>query len=286
MTTRVTALYVLGYLAMGRGDWDVASAKLTEALRLGEEMDELQRISPPLWGLAEMALLRADHSTAVSLCQRGFRLSATVSDAAYLFPFLLTGVRALLASGDLAAAQQWHTDVAELLVKRGIPGTLPAVDHGAGLLQLAAGDVSTARVTLARAAAAWQQRQRFWEHSWALLDQAHCDIAGRRRSLALALADTARQQAVSAGATVVIAAADRLVSGVTDSPAPNPWEPLTAREFEIATLVATGLTNREIGIRLFVSPKTVSAHLEHIFAKLGAKGRAEIGVWASSVTPR
>ena len=53
VTTRITALYVLGYLAMGRGAWTQATAQLTEALALGESMHELQRISPPLWGLAE-----------------------------------------------------------------------------------------------------------------------------------------------------------------------------------------------------------------------------------------
>jgi DNA-binding CsgD family transcriptional regulator len=48
-------------------------------------------------------------------------------------------------------------------------------------------------------------------------------------------------------------------------------------------LVAAGLTNRQIAVELTVSPKTVSAHIEHILAKLGAARRAEIAVWAARV---
>ncbi|NEB06873.1 LuxR C-terminal-related transcriptional regulator, partial [Streptomyces sp. SID13726] len=40
-------------------------------------------------------------------------------------------------------------------------------------------------------------------------------------------------------------------------------------------LVAQGLTNRQIGERLFISAKTVSVHVSNVLAKLGASGRAE-----------
>jgi DNA-binding CsgD family transcriptional regulator len=58
---------------------------------------------------------------------------------------------------------------------------------------------------------------------------------------------------------------------------------LTIREFEVARKIAEGLTNAQIAGELFVSPKTVSAHVEHILAKLGAGRRAEIAAWVSSV---
>jgi non-specific serine/threonine protein kinase len=57
---------------------------------------------------------------------------------------------------------------------------------------------------------------------------------------------------------------------------------LTAREFEIARLVTEGQTNAEIGEELGIARKTVSAHLEHIFAKLGIGRRAEIAAWTAS----
>jgi DNA-binding NarL/FixJ family response regulator len=50
---------------------------------------------------------------------------------------------------------------------------------------------------------------------------------------------------------------------------------LTKREHEVLALMAEGLQHDEIGQRLFISPKTVSSHVEHILRKLGARGRAQ-----------
>jgi DNA-binding CsgD family transcriptional regulator len=50
---------------------------------------------------------------------------------------------------------------------------------------------------------------------------------------------------------------------------------LTEREEEVLGLVAQGLSNRQIGERLFISTKTVSVHVSNLLAKLGASGRAE-----------
>jgi DNA-binding CsgD family transcriptional regulator len=56
--------------------------------------------------------------------------------------------------------------------------------------------------------------------------------------------------------------------------------PLSSRELEVADLVATGLTNREIAERLFISTRTVESHVDHIKAKLGFGRRARIVAWA------
>jgi predicted ATPase/DNA-binding CsgD family transcriptional regulator len=53
---------------------------------------------------------------------------------------------------------------------------------------------------------------------------------------------------------------------------------LTAREHEIATLVAHGLSNRQIAEKLFISRRTVDAHVEHIFAKLGIASRVTLAI--------
>lgn len=50
---------------------------------------------------------------------------------------------------------------------------------------------------------------------------------------------------------------------------------LTDREEEVLTLVAQGLSNRQIGERLYISTKTVSVHVSNVLAKLGVSGRAE-----------
>jgi DNA-binding NarL/FixJ family response regulator len=59
---------------------------------------------------------------------------------------------------------------------------------------------------------------------------------------------------------------------------------LTAQDLQIAYLAAEGLSNREIGQKLFVSPRTVSTHLYRIYPKLGISARSQLAV-ALSETP-
>jgi len=58
--------------------------------------------------------------------------------------------------------------------------------------------------------------------------------------------------------------------------------PLASREVEVAKLVAEGLTNRQIGARLFISERTVATHVRNILNKLGFDSRAQIASWMSS----
>jgi DNA-binding NarL/FixJ family response regulator len=51
---------------------------------------------------------------------------------------------------------------------------------------------------------------------------------------------------------------------------------LTAQELQVARLAASGLSNREIGLQLLLSPRTVGAHLYRIFPKLGITSRAAL----------
>jgi DNA-binding CsgD family transcriptional regulator len=57
---------------------------------------------------------------------------------------------------------------------------------------------------------------------------------------------------------------------------PEARDQLTAQELQIAQLAADGLTNREIGHRLFLSHRTISTHLYRVFPKLGITSRAEL----------
>ncbi|MFD9359064.1 response regulator [Streptomyces sp. NPDC060031] len=67
-------------------------------------------------------------------------------------------------------------------------------------------------------------------------------------------------------------------------PVPEPRtaaeDPLTAREREIARLVARGLTNAEVGAELFISPGTAKTHVANIQAKLAVRNRVGIAAWA------
>ena len=56
---------------------------------------------------------------------------------------------------------------------------------------------------------------------------------------------------------------------------------LTAREIEVATLIAEGLTNASIATRLSVAPRTAEAHVENIRRKLQVRSRAQIAAWVT-----
>jgi DNA-binding NarL/FixJ family response regulator len=100
------------------------------------------------------------------------------------------------------------------------------------------------------------------------------------------------EQAVTEAEQIAVSGAEQIaVSG--EDPAPTPVAPaaipqpalqvsaadppagLTEREVEVLRLVARGLTNREVGERLFISPHTVNMHLRSIFGKLEVSTRAE-----------
>jgi DNA-binding NarL/FixJ family response regulator len=108
----------------------------------------------------------------------------------------------------------------------------------------------------------------------------------RHADAATVLADV-RATAAGLGSETLLSRAEELAKashgrGFED----EPWRPLTVREFEVARLIADGLTNAEIAHRLVISPKTVSAHVEHILAKLGAGRRAEAATWVATTLAR
>lgn len=57
-------------------------------------------------------------------------------------------------------------------------------------------------------------------------------------------------------------------------------DPLSERETEVLRLLARGLTNKDIAQALFLSVRTVEAHLRGVFAKLGVRSRTEAALWA------
>jgi DNA-binding CsgD family transcriptional regulator len=80
-------------------------------------------------------------------------------------------------------------------------------------------------------------------------------------------------QFTPAGVDAVAALVGSQSAGADDG---SPVSLLTRTERTVATLVAQGLTNRQIAEQLFVSPRTVDAHLAHIFRKLDISSRARL----------
>jgi DNA-binding CsgD family transcriptional regulator/tetratricopeptide (TPR) repeat protein len=287
ITTRITADHVLGYVALGRGELDRAEASLEEARVAGARMGELQRLSPALWGLAEVALQRGDPQAAIRWVEAGRLASLEVRDAAYLFPFAVTGTRAHLAASDPSGAVAFLDAVEDELRHRSIPGTLPAIDHARGLLALHVGSTVEARRRLSAAVEGWGGRRRAWEGAWARVDLARAYQRANRRPDSARLGVEVEALADGLG-SVPLHDAARSLRGRPGSPDDGaPWSPLTGREWEVATLVADGLTNGEVAARLGLATRTASAHVEHILAKLGVGRRAEIAAWVAGIrTPR
>jgi pimeloyl-ACP methyl ester carboxylesterase/DNA-binding CsgD family transcriptional regulator len=103
-------------------------------------------------------------------------------------------------------------------------------------------------------------------------------LAGRMQPIYAAGADSAASTLLS------------FLRDQTRDPTPDPTRdptaarstggPLTAREFQVADLIADGLTNAEIARNLGVSVRTVDTHVDHVRTKLGVRARTQIAVWA------
>jgi DNA-binding NarL/FixJ family response regulator len=73
---------------------------------------------------------------------------------------------------------------------------------------------------------------------------------------------------------------DAIASIPEAQPAPPGRDHLTAREVEVLKLIAHGFTNRQIAEQLFVNESTVKTHINHLFAKVGVRDRAQAVTYA------
>ena len=273
----------LGFVAFGRGNVEAARDLLDDALAISRPSGEIDLILPALWGKAETALVAGDPRRAFDHCQEAIALAEPTAERGLLVPFVVTGARAALADRRPEVAERWLDQVRELL--RGWAELArPALDHAEGLVRLAAGSTVSARTSLEAAVEGWDARGRIWEATWARLDLASCLARSNRYADALRLLETVQETAARLGSEPILARAHEMARLARSRGGEvEPWHPLSAREFEVAQKIAGGMTNAEIGDELFVSPKTVSAHVEHILAKLGVSRRAEIATWVATV---
>jgi DNA-binding CsgD family transcriptional regulator len=193
-------------------------------------------------------------------------------------------VRLAMAEGDTNRAREVVAAVAQVASHNDLPWLRGAALRCRGLAE---GDAQA----LAAAADAYAGTSRPLELAQASEDAAtalvkHGNVEQARPLLDQAIAIYERLDAgrdlSRAEAVLRLAGVRRGVRGIRKRPRWG-WESLTPTELTVVGLVADGLSNPQIGERLFISRRTVQTHLAHVFAKLGISSRAQL---AAEVTRR
>ncbi|MDP9028758.1 MAG: response regulator transcription factor [Actinomycetota bacterium] len=134
------------------------------------------------------------------------------------------------------------------------------------------GDEATARIVAARPATRVIILTTY-ENDDAILSAISAGASGYLLKAAPEEELLAGVRAVAAGEVALAPSVSRLLVQRTATPAVTEGPPLSTRELEVLRLVAEGLSNREIGERLYVGEATVKTHLLHAFTKLKVADR-------------
>ncbi len=269
----------LGHVARAGGEWDASADwhRRAEA-RFGEEGSP-QGVA---WARHDLGLLARDQGdlgTAAKLLRaslRDFRELdyrwAAAWSAWGLGTTLTTPGHLEEASSLLAEALRIYIDVND---PRGIAQCLDALAHVASEW---AHYESAARLIGASAALRERVAAR-------LPDTEQARNSAVEGVLVQALGPQDADRLIQAGRTMPARQATDLAMAVASGAAPSDPDrprqvPLTPRERQVAALVASGRTNRQIGKVLGISEKTAEVHLHHVMSKLDARSRAEVAAWA------
>jgi predicted ATPase/DNA-binding CsgD family transcriptional regulator len=250
-------LYGLGGLARARGDHEAALAHFRNALALYREIDARPEIGRCLAGIGWVALSQGDLELARTSLTESIMLGLATGQRLAVARGLEAFTVLAVAGGDLARAVRLQG--AALTLHEAV-GHVPS---------------GSARVRLDDLLAA-ARRELGTPAAEALLAEGAAMNADRAVRLATG----------PAGGELPGDAALPVVPGQAAAPLSS-GQPstLTAREREIAALIARGLSNRGIADELVISPATAARHVANIFAKLGFSSRAQLAAWAAQREP-
>jgi DNA-binding CsgD family transcriptional regulator len=284
-----------GALALRRGRLEEARRQLELARRLGRSVVDGHLILPIHRALLETLRWLGDWPAAVQLATDVCAREWSDGDAAYLVPVLAAAVGAA-ADGAIAAHAERRTAeerrlsaLAEQFAGRAETATSrPDFLLPPARAALAVARAERARTSREGAAAAWADVAGAWQElgdeyqaGVALLRQAECQLADRRRAAAADTLRAARAAAIAARAQHLLRAVEGTAARARlpmEGVAPESADRfrLSARERDVLALVARGRTDRQIGAELFISHRTVERHVSNILAKLDARTRAEL----------
>ena len=188
-------------------------------------------------------------------------------------------ISAAVRAGDRDRARAWTTDLAEFAAATRRPWALAAADLGRALTADASEGVEAAEL-FESALGHDDHASRPFDRARAELAYGECLRRVGRRVDARAQLRAALETFTDLGALPSLdrATQELRASGETARPRhASTVLHLTPMERTIARLVSTGLSNKEVAARCWVSPRTVAFHLRNVFAKLGISSRGELG---------
>jgi DNA-binding CsgD family transcriptional regulator len=207
-------------------------------------------------------------------------------DNEWLFAISLLSETAVVLDDRASAARLYAqlSPYAGLVALAASEVTIGPVDRPLGMLAAAVGRVDDAVRHFEAAIAACR---RTGARPWLAHSQYHYAVMLARQtrvedwSYALELATSARVIADQLEMIRLVALAEELLAKLQPMQAAASTEqgPLTRREREVAHLIATGMSNRQIAEQLFVSERTVETHVQHIFTKLSFTSRSQVAAW-------
>lgn len=285
-TTRQTALLSesLSIAATNEdlaGDPEAAGRYINEAEAITSDLNDFPATIELLLSQSVHAIFQRDFATVTAASLEGVRLGREAGDLFRVESMLgFLGMVGLL-SGDNDAA---HSHFVEALhVARHIDNRL-AQYYGlsaAGWYATAAGDVRLAAQLLGAAETLATQT------GADMLGPSVPFLASAKQSARESLGPESFEAEYAAGKRMTRDAALRLALGeVTPVEAAAAdgadASPLAKREVEVAALITEGLSNKQIGARLFIAEATVASHVRHIMDKLGVGSRSQIVAWMTS----
>ena len=260
-----TVLSIIGFVHLAAGDAS-AAREAWEAARQRTGMDP-QIASTYNWA-AVAALACGDLAAA----RRWADDVVSATKGCYLSISLASRARVEIARGELDAAERDAYEALDLTARLG--GDL-VVPFALDCLAIAASDTGNHLSAARLFGAAEAARQHIGIVRFKLL-QADDDarIAASQDALGENDFDAAWAEGLALSIQEAIAYAQR--GRGERKRASSGWASLTRAELDVVRLVSEGLSNKEVAARLFVSPRTVQAHLTHIYTKLGLTSRVQL----------
>ncbi|MDN4474581.1 AAA family ATPase [Demequina sp. SYSU T00192] len=270
-----------------------------EALMAREAESEAHAALVLQW-VAVWHMLLADAAVAAAHDAPAAERARILADALPLLD-ALDGDEALQSPGDLDVLLVSGAALVEAALRSGVPEAEARVPRLRELTALAAREASyrTVEAMVAAYLAPAHESVALWRTALHVCDagtapRRYAHVARYRlgealldagaRTDAIAELRTVVERAPADGVMLVERWARELLARIGDGEhTARPAAGLTAREAQVLGLVAEGLTNGQIGERLFISRKTASVHVSAILAKLGATNRAEAAALAATL---